>query len=86
MLPHLKRILSEGGIDVNVVFGPARTLSAADDRKAATQQAGELVRHIVAALNGGRDPSDVLDVTRTGGRAPQSAGAVAPILQAEAAE
>ena len=62
LLPHLKRILSEGGIDVNVVFGPARTLSAADNRKAATQQAGELVRKLVSALNGGRDPSDVLEV------------------------
>ena len=25
LLPHLKRVLSEGGIDVHVVFGPART-------------------------------------------------------------
>ncbi len=59
-MPHLKRVLSEGGIDVNVVFGPARTLSASDNRKAATQQAGELVRKLVAAVNGGRDPADVL--------------------------
>jgi 1-acyl-sn-glycerol-3-phosphate acyltransferase len=63
LLPHLKRILSEGGIDVNVVFGPARALSAADNRKAATQQAGELVRRLVAALNGGRDPAKVLAAT-----------------------
>ena len=60
LLPHLKRVLSEGGIDVNVVFGPARTLSASDNRKAATQQAGELVRKLVAAVNGGRDLADVL--------------------------
>jgi 1-acyl-sn-glycerol-3-phosphate acyltransferase len=60
LLPHLKRILSEGGIDVHVVFGPARTLSATDNRKAATQEAGELVRKVVAAINGGRDPADVL--------------------------
>lgn len=60
LLPHLKRILSEGGIDVNVVFGHARTLSTSDNRKAATQQAGELVRKLVAAVNGGRDPADVL--------------------------
>ena len=25
LLPHLKRVLSEGGIDVHVVFGPARS-------------------------------------------------------------
>jgi lyso-ornithine lipid O-acyltransferase len=61
LLPHLKRILSDGGIDVNVVLGPAHTLSATDNRKAVTQEAGELVRKLVAALNGGRDPSDVLD-------------------------
>jgi 1-acyl-sn-glycerol-3-phosphate acyltransferase len=60
LLPHLKRVLSEGGIDVSVVFGPARTLSATDNRKAATQEAGELVRRLVAAVNGGRDPADVL--------------------------
>jgi 1-acyl-sn-glycerol-3-phosphate acyltransferase len=61
LLPHLKRVLSQGGIDVHVVFGPARKLSARDDRKAVTQEAGELVRRLVAALNGGRSPSEVLD-------------------------
>ena len=60
LLPHLKRVLSEGGIDVQVVFGPARTLLAADDRKAATQEAGDLVRRLVAAINGGRSAADVL--------------------------
>jgi len=60
LVPHLKRVLSEGGIDVEIVFGPARTLTAGDDRKAATQEAGELVRKLVAALNGGRDPKVVL--------------------------
>lgn len=60
LLPHLKRILSEGGIDVEVVFGPARTLSTGDNRKAATQGAGELVRKLVAAMNGGRSAVDVL--------------------------
>jgi 1-acyl-sn-glycerol-3-phosphate acyltransferase len=61
LLPHLKRVLSQGGIDVHVVFGPARKLSARDDRKAVTQEAGALVRRLVAALNGGRSPSEVLD-------------------------
>ncbi len=60
LLPHLRRILSEGGVDVEVVFGPARTLSAADSRKAVTQDAGELVHKLVATLNAGRDPNAVL--------------------------
>jgi 1-acyl-sn-glycerol-3-phosphate acyltransferase len=60
LLPHLKRVLSEGGIDVQVVFGSAHRLSAGDDRKATTLQAGEMVRRTVAALNGGRSSADVL--------------------------
>jgi 1-acyl-sn-glycerol-3-phosphate acyltransferase len=60
LLPHLKRVLSEGGIDVHVVFGPARKLGAGDSRKAVTQETGELVRRLVAALNAGRDPAEVL--------------------------
>ena len=63
LLPHLKHVLSEGGIDVHVVFGPARTLTAGDDRKAVTQEAGALVRRLVAALNAGRSPADVLPPT-----------------------
>ncbi|MGH6924686.1 MAG: lysophospholipid acyltransferase family protein [Propylenella sp.] len=61
LLPHLKSVLSQGGIDVEVVFGPARKLSAKDNRKAATQEAGDLVRKLVAALNAGRDPAEVLE-------------------------
>lgn len=60
LLPHLKRVLSQGGIDVHVVFGPAQTLTARDDRKAATQAAGTLVRRLVASLNAGRAPAAVL--------------------------
>ena len=60
LLPHLKRVLSEGGIDVHVVFGPAQRLAAGDNRKAVTHNAGELVRRLVAALNAGRDPAEVL--------------------------
>ena len=59
-MPHLKRVLSEGGIDVHVVFGPAHRLSARDDRKAVTQSAGSLVRRLVSALNAGRSPGEVL--------------------------
>lgn len=64
LLPHLKRVLSEGGIDVHVVFGPARRLSARDDRKAITQEAGTLVQRLVSALNAGRPPSTVLGPAR----------------------
>jgi 1-acyl-sn-glycerol-3-phosphate acyltransferase len=60
LLPHLKRVLSEGGIDVHVVFGPARRLAADDDRKAVTQESGDLVRRLVAAINGGRSPTEIL--------------------------
>lgn len=54
LLPHLKRVLSEGGIDVEVVFGPPHRLTAGEDRKALTRDAGDLVRRTVAALNAGR--------------------------------
>ena len=60
LMPHLRRVLSEGGIDVHVVFGPPRRLAAGDDRKAVTREAGELVRRLVSTLNAGRPPSDVL--------------------------
>jgi lyso-ornithine lipid O-acyltransferase len=59
LLPHLKRILSDGGVDVDVVFGPAHRLGPGDDRKAVTREAGELVRRTVSALNAGRPLSPV---------------------------
>jgi 1-acyl-sn-glycerol-3-phosphate acyltransferase len=55
LLPHLRRVLSEGGIDVTVVFGPVRRIATTDDRKVIARDAGELVRRQVAALNAGRD-------------------------------
>jgi 1-acyl-sn-glycerol-3-phosphate acyltransferase len=66
LLPHLKRVLSEGGIDVNVVFGPSRRLAVGDDRKAATLEAGEMVRRTVAALNGGRSPEEAVSSVAEG--------------------
>ncbi len=60
LLPHLRRVLSEGGIDVHVVFGSARCLGLGDDRKAVTQEAGQLVRRLVSAINAGRPPGEVL--------------------------
>jgi len=72
LLPHLKRVLSEGAIDVEIVFGPARTLTARDDRKRATQEAGETVRKLVAALNGGRSPDEILnEAAKVAGSIPQ---------------
>jgi lyso-ornithine lipid O-acyltransferase len=70
LLPHLKRILSEGGVDVSVVFGPAHRLSARDDRKRVTQEAGDLVRRLVAAINSGRAPAEILAVRDGGGPSP----------------
>ncbi len=60
LIPHLKRVLSEGGIDVEVVFGPARQLGAGDNRKVVTQEAGEFVRRAVAGLNAGRPAGALL--------------------------
>ena len=45
---------------MHVVFGPAHRLSARDDRKAVTQEAGELVRRLVAGVNCGREPAEIL--------------------------
>ncbi len=67
LLPHLKRILSEGGVDVNVVFGPAHRLTARDDRKKVTQEAGDLVRRLVAGVNSGRRPEAILGMPESSG-------------------
>jgi 1-acyl-sn-glycerol-3-phosphate acyltransferase len=64
LLPHLKRVLSHGGIDAHVVFGPARRLTALDDRKAVTEEAGRLVRRVVALVNAGRPEAEVLATSR----------------------
>jgi len=61
LFPHLKHVLSEGGIDVQVVFGPVRALTPADDRKAVTREAGETVRCLVASINAGRSAQQVLN-------------------------
>jgi 1-acyl-sn-glycerol-3-phosphate acyltransferase len=58
LLPHLKRVVSDGGIDVEIVFGPPHRLAADDDRKAVTREAGEFVRRTVALLNAGRPVSE----------------------------
>ena len=60
LLPHLKRILSDGGVDVEVVFGPPRALHPGDDRKAVAREAGELVRRLVAGINAGQSPAELL--------------------------
>jgi 1-acyl-sn-glycerol-3-phosphate acyltransferase len=59
LLPHLRRVLSEGGIDVHVVFGPARRFGARDDRKAVAQEAGAFVRRLVTMMNAGRTPAEI---------------------------
>ena len=60
LVPHLKRVLAEGGIDVDVVFCPAVRLGADADRKRVTAEAGALVRRLVAGLNAGRAPEELL--------------------------
>lgn len=54
LLPHLKRVLAEGAIDVHVVFGAARRLTATDSRKSAAAQAEAFTRRTVAEINAGR--------------------------------
>jgi 1-acyl-sn-glycerol-3-phosphate acyltransferase len=60
LLPHLRRLLSEGAIDVHVVFGPPRTLRKDEDRKIVAAEAGLLVRRVVAAINRGMAPAAAL--------------------------
>jgi 1-acyl-sn-glycerol-3-phosphate acyltransferase len=56
LLPHLGNVLSLGGIDVHVVFGPAWRLGPGTDRKRVTAAAGDFARRTVAALNAGYPP------------------------------
>ena len=65
LLPHLKRVLMDGGVDVHVVFGAARTLTARDDRKAVTREAGQIVRRLVSGLNTGRSAAELLAAYET---------------------
>lgn len=60
LFPHLKRLMARGGIDVHVVFGPAQRLPAGADRKTLANEAGALVRRVVAGVNGGRAPEALL--------------------------
>ncbi|MYZ47425.1 lysophospholipid acyltransferase family protein [Propylenella binzhouense] len=60
LLPHLSHLLGLGGIDVEIVFAPPRRLRASDDRKRVTAEAGQAVRRVVAGLNAGRRPEDLL--------------------------
>jgi 1-acyl-sn-glycerol-3-phosphate acyltransferase len=66
LLPHLKRLLSDGGVDVHLVFGPVQRLAPGDDRKAVAGAAGELVRRLVTVVNAGHDPSEVLGLSASG--------------------
>jgi 1-acyl-sn-glycerol-3-phosphate acyltransferase len=63
LMPHLRRVLSDGGVDAHVVFGAARALSVRDDRKAVTREAGRTVGRLVAGLNAGRSPAELAEST-----------------------
>ena len=60
LVPHLKNLLEKGGIDAQVIFGPARQLPAGADRKKVAEETGQLVRRLVAGLNAGRAPEALL--------------------------
>lgn len=55
LLPHLRRILSEGSIDVHLVFAEPDGIGRDGDRKALAAAAGAKVSALVAALNTGRN-------------------------------
>jgi lyso-ornithine lipid O-acyltransferase len=61
LLPHLKRLMGRGGVDVHVVFGPARQLPQGVNRKKLAEETGLLVRRLVAGLNAGHPPEAVLE-------------------------
>jgi len=56
LAPHLKAVLANGAIDVEVVFGPPHDLTLQTDRKAVAVEAGAFVKKTVARLNTGHDP------------------------------
>ena len=56
LLPHLGRILSDGGLDVHLAFSPPIGIGRDGDRKAAAAIAGSRVAALVSALNSGREP------------------------------
>ncbi|HEX2257597.1 MAG TPA: lysophospholipid acyltransferase family protein [Afifellaceae bacterium] len=60
LLPHLKRLMGKGAVDVHVVFGPARRLESGADRKKLAEENGALVRRLVAGLNAGHAPEALL--------------------------
>lgn len=77
LLPHLRRVLSDGAIDVHVVFGPPRTLRKGDDRKRVASETGELVRRVVAAINRGTAPETALQRASAAGGAAAAGGSPA---------
>ncbi len=54
LLPHLHRILSDGGLDVHLVFAEPIGLGRDGDRKAAAKAAGDQVAQLVSQLNSGQ--------------------------------
>ena len=60
LLPHLRRILADGGIDVHVAFGPPRRLAPGEDRKRVAAASRNAISRVVAELNAGRPAADSL--------------------------
>jgi lyso-ornithine lipid O-acyltransferase len=52
--PHLIGILREGGIDVDISFGPALAFDRSTNRKTATQSLRSVVRDMLSARLRGR--------------------------------
>jgi len=60
LIPHLKRLIAIGGIDVRVVFGAVTPLAEGADRKRIAGAAGAAVARVVAKLNAGHAPEEVI--------------------------
>ena len=66
LLPHLKRLLSQGAVDVYVTFGPPRRLRSGENRKIAAAEAQAFVRRAVSVVNSGRAPDDLARIPEVG--------------------
>lgn len=69
LIPHLVDVLKNGGVDAHVTFGPPMELTGDMDRKHVAAVSGEFVRRMVAGLNRGADPEDLI-ATMPAGKSP----------------
>lgn len=64
LFSHIRHVARRGAIDVRVVFGAVTRSAGELDRKQVAHDAGSAVRRVVAGLNAGRSPDEMLDAER----------------------